>query len=73
MSWYLEAGNDSDIVLSSRIRLARNLRGMPFPNRMDDSTRQKALEQISEVLMKKPGNDLMRMDTAMLPSPTVSL
>ena len=67
MSWYLEAGNDSDIVLSSRIRLARNLKGVPFPNKMDDETRKKVLEQISEVLLQIPGNILMRMDTAPLP------
>ena len=67
MSWYLEAGNDSDIVLSSRIRLARNLKGMPFPNRMNDISRRKALEQISEVLLKKPDTDLMRLDIASLP------
>ena len=67
MSWYLEAGNDSDIVLSSRIRLARNLSGMPFPNRMNDEQRTKALEQISEVLTKMPGNVLMRMDISPLP------
>ena len=67
MSWYLEAGNDSDIVLSSRIRLARNLRGMPFPNRMNDETRKKALDSISEALLKYPGNKLMRMDIAPLP------
>ena len=67
MSWYLEAGNDSDIVLSSRIRLARNLKGIPFPNRMNDENRKKVLEQISDVMLKRPGNDLMRMDIASLP------
>ncbi|MBP5491980.1 MAG: protein arginine kinase [Clostridiales bacterium] len=67
MSWYLEAGNDSDIVLSSRIRLARNLKGMPFPNRMNDTSRHKALEQIAEALLKYQGNALMRMDIAQLP------
>ena len=67
MSWYLEAGNDSDIVLSSRIRLARNLRGIPFPNRMNDENRKKVLEQISDAMLKRPGNDLMRMDIASLP------
>ena len=67
MSWYLEAGNDSDIVLSSRIRLARNLKGIPFPNRMNDENRKKVLEQISDAMLKRPGNDLMRMDIASLP------
>ena len=30
MAWYDQAGNRSDIVLSSRVRLARNLEGYPF-------------------------------------------
>ena len=67
MSWYLEAGNDSDIVLSSRIRLARNLRGYLFPNCMNDESRKAVLEKVSEVLTNIPGNPLMRMDIAPLP------
>lgn len=30
MSWYLENGKDSDVVVSSRIRLARNIEGIKF-------------------------------------------
>ena len=67
MSWYLEAGNDSDIVLSSRIRLARNIKGMPFPNRMNDEQRLKVLNMASDALLSYPGNHLMRMDIAPLP------
>ncbi|HBQ63518.1 MAG TPA: ATP--guanido phosphotransferase, partial [Clostridiales bacterium] len=33
MSWYIEAGPQHDVVLSSRIRLARNFRDFPFPAR----------------------------------------
>ena len=29
--WYNEFGKDGDVVLSSRVRLARNLDGVPFP------------------------------------------
>ena len=29
--WMKDNGPDSDIVISSRIRVARNLRGHPFP------------------------------------------
>ena len=35
LSWMKPAGAESDIVLSSRIRLARNICGIPFPNRAD--------------------------------------
>src|SRR5690606_23790965 len=29
--WLQEDGPDDDVVLSSRVRLARNMRGLPFP------------------------------------------
>lgn len=37
--WLRASGPESDIVISSRIRLARNLAQFPFPNRADDATR----------------------------------
>lgn len=37
--WLRGTGPESDIVVSSRIRLARNLAQFPFPQRSDDSTR----------------------------------
>ena len=42
LSWLNDTGKDSDIVLSSRVRLARNFRQIPFPNRAD-------FQQLSEV------------------------
>ena len=30
MNWYLQSGKESDIVISSRIRLARNILEFPF-------------------------------------------
>lgn len=32
LSWLAASGKESDVVLSSRIRLARNFREIPFPN-----------------------------------------
>ncbi len=46
MDWLNSDGPDNDIVLSSRIRLARNIKGMPFPDRLDD---QGAAEVITRV------------------------
>lgn len=37
--WLRATGPESDIVMSSRIRLARNLAQFPFPSRADDSVR----------------------------------
>ncbi len=36
MAWYNKSGNESDIVVSTRIRLARNISGVPFPPRWSD-------------------------------------
>jgi len=34
----MEQGPESNIVISSRVRLARNLQNMPFPQRMDEKS-----------------------------------
>src|SRR4051812_1484433 len=39
--WLRGTGPESDIVISSRIRLARNLAQFPFPNRADDDTKSR--------------------------------
>lgn len=38
LNWYLQSGNDSDVVLSTRIRIARNIKGFPFVNRYTKKT-----------------------------------
>ena len=30
LNWYLQSGKESDVVISSRVRLARNLAEFPF-------------------------------------------
>ena len=48
LSWLAASGKESDVVLSSRIRLARNFRKIPFPNRAD-------FEQLAAVLQLTDG------------------
>src|SRR5690242_20742795 len=43
--WYIEKGPESDVVMSSRVRLARNFKDYPFPSRMN-------MEQGANVLAK---------------------
>lgn len=47
--WQIEAGKEKDIILSSRIRLARNLKKYSFPNR--SSSREKS-EMIDDLRSK---------------------
>ncbi|NIK12905.1 protein arginine kinase [Alkalibacillus almallahensis] len=46
--WMNDEGQDSDIVLSTRIRLARNLKQVPFPTSGDQSSQEKVLEHIEQ-------------------------
>lgn len=48
---------ESDIVISSRVRLARNLEGYPFPSRMNAEQSSKVLDVLKEAVFK--GNNEM--------------
>jgi len=52
--WLRGSGPDSDIVISSRVRLARNLAQYPFPTRADDSTRDEVELLLQEKLGRLP-------------------
>ncbi|HET9888546.1 MAG TPA: ATP--guanido phosphotransferase [bacterium] len=45
-AWLVGSGPQSDVVLSSRVRLARNLREVPFPQRASDLERSKTFERV---------------------------
>lgn len=46
MNWYLENGKESDVIVSSRIRLARNLKDLPFKAKMTKDDINKLLEKV---------------------------
>lgn len=49
MNWYLQSGNEADVAISTRIRLARNINGFTFALKKDGE--REALEnKIKEVL-----------------------
>ena len=43
--WYVDKGEQGDIVLSTRVRLARNLEEYPFPCRLDTAGKIKVNEK----------------------------
>ncbi len=47
MTWYIDEGPDSDVIISSRVRLARNLEGTPFPHRLDQQRSKKIALEIT--------------------------
>ena len=52
--WLAASGEHSDIVLSSRIRFARNVVGYAFTARARDGERLRILAQVREVLPRVP-------------------
>ena len=50
VSWLDASGENADIVLSTRIRLARNLEGFAFTSRARDGERLRVLSQVREAL-----------------------
>ena len=52
--WYVSIGPESDTVVSTRIRLARNLAGVPFPARMSAEQRRQVNEKVRDALLSDP-------------------
>jgi len=50
LSWLAAEGRESDVVLASRIRLARNFRQVPFPNRADFNQLAEVRLQVEKIL-----------------------
>jgi protein arginine kinase len=60
VSWLSAEGLNADMVLSSRVRLARNIMGIPFPSIADTDNRGKVLSLVEMGILKgaelKKGN-----------------
>lgn len=48
--WYIGEGDHNDIVISTRIRIARNLADYPFPARLDNKSKIEVNEKIRDAL-----------------------
>jgi len=48
MKWYSTTGKDKDVVISSRVRFARNLENYPFPARMNEAAAAEVITKIRE-------------------------
>lgn len=49
VNWYLQNGKDSDVVISSRVRLARNIAEMPFPTKLSKEQANDVINKIKEI------------------------
>lgn len=48
--WYQLNGTDADVVISTRVRLARNISGYPFPCVMDDTARARVSKLVRDAV-----------------------
>ena len=51
MKWYLETGPEGDVVISSRVRLARNMADFPFPIKLDETQQQTVNTKAKDALL----------------------
>ncbi len=49
-SWYTDLAPMDDIAVSSRIRLARNLKGFPFPSKMSNEQRKELNKKVKNAI-----------------------
>ncbi len=52
MTWYLDEGPESDVVISTRVRLARNIENEPFPWRMSLKEMDAVKERVASAFRK---------------------
>ena len=49
--WYEKNGKDGEVVISTRVRLARNLEEFPFPARCGSELRRKISDRVTDAVM----------------------
>lgn len=57
--WTEGRGPNADIVISSRVRLARNIHNLPFPDMLSDVKEKEILESIKEIIDKNDFKEKM--------------
>ena len=63
--WYEKVGDCSDVVCSTRVRLARNLRSYPFPAHASGKQKEEIAAKIREALLS--GNSILADTFSYLP------
>lgn len=62
-AWYKSTGKQGDVAVSTRIRLARNIAGLPFPAKWSDSEARQVIESVRSSLDKDRFTFLMLDNT----------
>ncbi len=60
--WLKEEGKDSDVVVSTRVRLARNLAGVPFPHKIRGTKKVKKVIDTAKKTFVQSGSDFSMIE-----------
>lgn len=63
--WYEKSGNCGDVVCSTRVRLARNLKQFPFPAKATDPQRAAVEQKVRDALLS--GNSILSKEFRFVP------
>ena len=61
LKWYEETGENEDVVISSRVRLARNLSKYPFPIRLSKEQAKNLLDEFKAKLATLAGRQKLQI------------
>ena len=64
--WYQEAGEQNDVVISTRVRLARNLEGYPFPDKLSPAQAREIVRSCGKALSRL--DDFKEYDIGSIPA-----
>lgn len=70
LKWYEKAGNHSDVVYSTRVRLARNLQQYPFPGKANAQEKAEIENKIKDALLS--GNSAAAKQFSFVPLDSLS-
>ena len=64
-NWYEKSGHCGDVVCSTRVRLARNLKQFPFPAKATDPQREAVEQKVRDALLS--GNSILSKEFRFVP------
>ncbi len=64
--WYQQVGTEGDVVISTRVRLARNINGYPFPAGMTVDQKRELVQRVKQAL-ETTGERFVHLDMQNMP------
>ena len=64
--WFGNKGNDNDVAVSTRVRIARNLSGYPFPGRLSAEQEKRSAQKLQKYTRERNGRSMIFQNSARL-------